>query len=154
MSHGSKWAHGFRIDIVLLNPNYIDFAISRHSQDHSKYISGIGNALFQKHIYELRKSYSDFSKTTGESILLYALEFKYFRHSYSGERYPTKEVTQDINKLRLILDNPTYSGFSFCHQVQSIVFAGARASSSLVSNLEAIATGSNGICNLCIRKRA
>ena len=153
-SSDDSQAQRAHIDLVLINPNYIDFATNQHHQDSSKFISGVGNSIFKKHIGELRTSYRKFYEIYEESILLYALEFKFFRHTYSGEVHPSKEVHQDLRKLQLIKHNESYSGFSFCDQIQSIIFVGDRASAALLSSLRLIADASGNICKICERDKA
>ncbi len=90
------------IDMVLINPNFIDWVIKVKKKHSHKYISGLTNDLFSKYIVEFYEVYQEFYNTCHEPILLYALEFKYFRHNYIGTVLPIKELNYDINKLKLL----------------------------------------------------
>ena len=136
------------IDLVLLNPKYLDYVLEKRKDDYFKYISSIGGALFSNYINDFYSLYKDFAEKTGESILLYAIEFKYHRHSYSGEKYPAMYLKQDINKLKLINEFMISSNVPYCKKIKSLVFIGDRISDVSKNSLRQISIYSNGICSI------
>lgn len=113
------------IDLVLLNPNFIDWIESKGLS--FDYVNGIRNQMFSDYIKDFINIYNEFYKCTNESILLYALEFKYFRHSYSGIKYPTISIIQDIEKLKKLQFfqfNFMNNSLPFAHKTLSLVFVG------------------------------
>ncbi len=136
------------IDLVVLNPNYINYISTLKIQKSYRYLTGIGNQLFSKYIEEFYSIFKDFGSKYNESILLYAIEFKYHRHSYSGGKYPVRNLIQDISKLKLLKDMLITDKISYCHNIKSIVFIGERISKSSKSLLNSIAIPNNTICEL------
>lgn len=127
------------IDIVLLNPNFVEFVYNANLQEGIKYITGLTNGLFSDYISRFYLVYSEFQKYCPEPILLYALEFKYLRHTISGTKLPIQEITYDIEKLNL-LSKFVADGckLNFCLNTRSIVFFGNRSlhlQSQIVSQL-------------------
>lgn len=110
------------IDMVLLNPNFIDWALTQG--DEIKWITGLANDLFSKYILEIYNKYEEFYIAYDEPILLYALEFKYYRQAYVGTVLPKKEISYDIAKLKL-LENIKIKGKSpipFCKNANVLIF--------------------------------
>ena len=125
MAAGKKQKMRAHIDFVVVNPNFIHWTGTRNNKN--QLISGIANKVFDKYMAEFIEYYTAFCNETGESILLYAIEFKYLRHNYSGQIYPIREISQDINKLKLLTDFKIGTPkVSFCEKVKSIVFVGER----------------------------
>tara|TARA_B100001939_G_C16883878_1_gene592169 strand:- start:342 stop:1022 length:681 start_codon:yes stop_codon:yes gene_type:complete len=85
------------IDLVLLNPNFIDWCEKNNLP--FNYIKGLKNESFSKYIVDFVNIYNRFYSDTNEPILLYAIEFKYFRGGYEGTKYPIIAVKQDLEKL-------------------------------------------------------
>jgi hypothetical protein len=87
-------------------------------------LTGIGNKQFDKYILRFRKTYREFNETTGQPVLLYALEFKFLRHSYDGLKYPTKAIQQDTAKLRLLRETQNYQdlAFNFVEKTKAFIF--------------------------------
>jgi hypothetical protein len=113
------------VDLVLLNPNFIDW-ISENKKS-TKYITGLGYKLYSKYIVEFGEQYELFQKEYNEPILLFALEFKYFRHSYAGTKYPQKEIIYDKEKLKLLQKIKINEALiDYCSNVLSLVFIGHR----------------------------
>lgn len=98
-SEDSKYRRS-HIDMVLINPNFIDW-IKKNNLCYQA-IKGIKNERFSKYIKDFRDLYSAFSKETNQCILLYALEFKYFRNSFIGTKNPILGIKQDIAKLNAL----------------------------------------------------
>jgi hypothetical protein len=115
------------LDLVLLNPNFVDW-IRMQNKD-IKYITGLTNGLYSNYILDYSKVYKEFEDTYKEPILLYALEFKFLRHSISGTKYPIQEILYDIEKLKLLREFDL-AGVQhyFCAKTLSIVFIGKRNS--------------------------
>jgi len=113
------------VDLVLLNPNFVNWIESNGKG--SKYIAGLTNGLFSEYILDLSKNYKEFEDHFKEPVLLYALEFKFLRHSFSGTKYPIKEILYDIEKLRLLkkieIDGTKHN---FCKNTLAIVIIGQR----------------------------
>jgi hypothetical protein len=65
------------IDLVMLNPNFVEWI--KQYKNHFDYLKGLRNQLFPKYIQEFISKYEQFYIETKETVLLYALEFKYFR---------------------------------------------------------------------------
>lgn len=118
------------IDLVLFNPNFIDWIIE--SGKSTKYISGLGYELYSKYIIDFGRQYEMFQKEFNEPILLFCLEFKYFRHSYTGTKYPKKDIIYDKAKLKL-LQRVTINMdiIDYCSNVLSLVFIGPRLKNDL-----------------------
>ena len=118
------------IDLVLFNPNFIDWIFENDKS--TKYITGLGYELYSKYIVDFGEQYELFQKEYNEPILLFALEFKYFRHSYAGTKYPQKDVIYDKEKLNLlqkiIIDKLE---IDYCSNVLSLVFIGHRLKNNL-----------------------
>lgn len=114
------------IDCVLINPTFIDWLL-----DHEiglKPLIGIGNARFDLYIKNFYDIYSNFNKETREAILLYAIEFKFLRHSYAGSKYPSRGIHQDIAKLRLLREFNAGMEYkiNFVSRTKSVIFVGDR----------------------------
>jgi hypothetical protein len=115
------------IDLILLNPNFVNW-IFRKNLD-IKYLTGLTNEVFSKYILDFAIIYERFQKEFNEPILLHAIEFKYIRHSYSGTKYPRKEILYDIAKLDLLKNkdfNINGTKIHFCFKTLSLVFVGHR----------------------------
>jgi len=134
------------LDLVLLNPNYIDYVLDERKKDYFKFLTGIGGKLFSIYIDEFYEFYKSFSLKFNESVLLYAIEFKYHRHSYSGEKYPARYLKQDINKLKLIKQFQITENIPFCQNIKSLVFIGDRISNHSKKSLLKIADDNKNIC--------
>jgi hypothetical protein len=142
------------IDLILLNPNLIDYLLQNRPSDYFKFISGIGEQLFSKYIDEFYEIYTEFSEKYNESILLYAIEFKYHRHSYSGTKYPKKDLIRDIHKLKLINQFESMKNIPFCQNIKSLVFIGNRISESAIDVLSKVANENKEICSIYIKHKA
>ncbi len=118
------------IDLVLFNPNFIDWIIENKKS--TKYITGLGYELYFKYIVDFGEQYELFQQEYNEPILLFALEFKYFRHSYTGTKYPLRDIVYDKAKLKLlqkiIIDKVE---IDFCSNVLSLIFIGHRLKNNL-----------------------
>jgi len=131
-----------RVDLVLLNPNYIDFALEFAQNDkraeHS--IFGLYNKDFTLFIEDFRKLYDKFADKYNESILLYSLEFKYFRHTSNGGKSSKQKVERDLQKLELLEDYKIGSNKNtpFSKNNKSLVFIGARMSKNTTESIENI----------------
>jgi hypothetical protein len=86
------------IDLVLFNPNFIEWI--RKFENPYDYVRGLRNELFSNYIQKFIHKYEQFYEDNRESVLLYALEFKYFRASYEGIKHPIISVRQDVEKLK------------------------------------------------------
>jgi len=135
------------IDLVVINPNFIDW-VKKNSHSY-RLISGIGVKRFDLYISQFKEIYAGFCDEAGESILLYAIEFKYLRHSYSGEKYPIREILQDIYKLRMLQEFKlgTKKQIGFCEHVKSIVFVGER-NLGIIKKLNNLAANHKGLCEI------
>jgi hypothetical protein len=142
------------IDLVLLNPTFIDYAVKNGGHDHFRYISGIGGKLFSIYIDEFKSFYLKYAQECHESVLLYAIEFKYHRHSYSGEKYPAKYLHQDINKLKLLTSFKISESIPFCENIKSLVFIGNRISKVSRNSLLNIANNNSSICFVYEKEKA
>ena len=124
------------IDLVLINPNFVNWIYDEKKE--TKYLTGITNDIFSHYILDFAKVYKDFQAEFNEPILLYALEFKYFRHSYSGAKYPKGEIHYDLAKLDL-LKNKNFAinniTIHFCLKSLSIVFIGHKINEKIFSSL-------------------
>ena len=140
------------IDLVLINKNYIDYAIKEKGKEAFRYLSGIENALFSKYIKEHKAFYEKFARAYNESILLYAIEFKYLRHSSSGKQQPENEVQQDISKLKLLRDLEVAQNIAYCKNIKSLVFVGDRMIKHVQGIKESLADDEKNICQLIYRK--
>ena len=85
------------IDLVLINPNFIRW--TKGNQHRFGLIKGITNKYYPAYITEFINTYNEFTIETKESILTYAVEFKYLRNEYEGSKYPIAAIKQDIQKL-------------------------------------------------------
>ncbi len=113
------------IDLVLLNPNFIEW-LSKFKNPYD-YIRGLRNELFSKYIKDFISKYEQFYKETKENILLYALEFKYFRIGYEGAKYPIISIAQDVEKLKNIKSfklDFMKNELPFSNKILSLVFIG------------------------------
>jgi len=127
------------IDIVLINPNFVEWVYSNRLD--ARYIIGLANDIFSKYILEFANIYESFQNAVDEPILLYAIEFKYFRHSYTGKKYPLIEVNYDLAKLDLLKNkNFEINGkkIHFCFKTRSIVFIGHRIKNDFYNMLNSI----------------
>jgi hypothetical protein len=114
------------IDCVLVNPGFVDWLLDNKRS--IKELIGIGNKRFDLYIKDFYHAYAQFNQETGEAILLYAVEFKFLRHSYAGRKYPTREIHQDIAKLRLLRqfgEDLPYK-ISFVDRTKVAIFIGER----------------------------
>lgn len=112
------------MDLVFINPNFVSWIKNKSKADYIKYLNGITGQVFSVYIKELVEKYKEFNIEKKEPVLLYAIEFKYFRHRSSGKESPVAEVKYDISKLEL-LQNPEFESsktkFPFCAKTLSIV---------------------------------
>jgi hypothetical protein len=90
----------------------------------------------QSRVEEFYKIYNSFNQETGQPILLYALEFKFLRQSYSGTKYPRRNIQQDLAKLRLLrhfaTDGPSVD---FVGKTRSLIFIGDRSKDSFQTGI-------------------
>ncbi len=114
------------IDTVLINPLFIDWLID--SNKNIKSLSGLGEERFDSYIKKFYDIYTEFNEKTGESILLYAVEFKFLRHSYVGHKYPIKEIRKDIAKLCLLrqFSEKLQHKIDFVRRTKAVIFIGER----------------------------
>ena len=113
------------VDLVLLNPNFIEWI--KESEKPYDCIKGLGNIAFSKYLKKFIEIYEQFYKETKESVLLYALEFKYFRRGAAGVKSPGASIEQDVEKLKLLrsfklkyMEGP----LQFSSKAKSLVFIG------------------------------
>lgn len=114
------------VDLVLVNPAFIDWLAK--SGFGLKPLTGIGNARFDLYIGDFYDTYARFNFETRQPVLLYALEFKFLRHSYAGSKYPARGIHQDIAKLRLLRE---FAGampqkINFVSKTKAVIFVGER----------------------------
>jgi hypothetical protein len=133
------------IDLVLLNPNFVDFAKQNHPQIACQLITGIGSGSFSVYIDDFDKCYKDFFQQYKQSILLYALELKYYRHSSDGGSAAKQAVEQDINKLNLLSNHKLGTSIPFCQNIKSLVFISKNANPNVNKNGNTI---ENIICEI------
>lgn len=115
------------IDFVVLNPNFVNWIIDNKKD--IKYLTGLTNGSFSKYIIEFSDIYIDFQSAFNEPILLFALEFKYIRHGFSGTKYPKNEIRYDIAKLDLLKNKKLMINgrkIHFCLKTLSLAFIGHR----------------------------
>ena len=115
------------IDMVLINPNFVDWILDNNKD--IMFINGIGNGKFSDYIKKFGNQYELFQYKYKEPILLFAIEFKYYRHTFSGNKSAQDEIKYDIEKLNL-LKNITINTkeINYCPNVLSLVFIGHRIS--------------------------
>lgn len=115
------------IDCVLVNPRFVDWLLD--NKPSIKELIGIGNKRFDLYIKDFYDAYAQFNQKTGEAILLYAVEFKFLRHSYAGQKYPVREIHQDIAKLRLLrrFGEDLPHKINFVTKTKVMIFIGERA---------------------------
>ena len=99
----TKFIRG-HIDMVLLNPNFIKWIFN---QDNLKfkpmyYVTGLGGVIFSDYIGDMIEKYEEFYTQTKETVLLSAVEFKYYKSTASGTVTPIKNIYQDIMKLEAL----------------------------------------------------
>jgi hypothetical protein len=113
-------------DCVLVNPRFVDWLLDNNRG--IKELIGIGNKRFDLYIKNFYDAYAHFNEETGEPILLYALEFKFLRHSYGGQKYPIREIHQDIAKLRLLrkFGEGLPDKINFVARTKLVIFIGER----------------------------
>lgn len=114
------------MDCVLINPRFIDWLLDNGRG--IKELIGIGNKRFDLYIKDFYDTYAQFNQETGEAILLYAVEFKFLRHSYAGRKYPARGIHQDIAKLRLLRqfgEGQPYK-IDFVTRTKLVIFIGDR----------------------------
>jgi hypothetical protein len=121
------------IDCVVVNPHFIDWLSKGQKEQDKKGLKalyGIGSGLFGSYITGLYKTYQEFNEATGEAILLYALEFKFLRHSYGGIKYPIKDIKRDLAKLATIRRFKVGSDceITFVSKTKVIIMIGERVS--------------------------
>lgn len=117
------------VDLVLLNPKFIEWIKGKTHKGYNPidYIKGLRNELFSTYITKFYELYKDFADTEGETVLLYALEFKYFRNLCEGTKYSIKGITQDVEKLRNLKSfKVNGSKLAFCKNIKSLVFIGEK----------------------------
>ena len=136
------------IDLVLLNPKFIDFSLQQNKVESENIIMGLGGILFSKYITTFYELYTEFGKKYNESILLYSLEFKYLRHTYAGEKYPAIEIKRDIQKMKLLEEFKIYKNIPFSQVNKSLVFIGNRISANTISSINKIKNENNIYCEI------
>lgn len=113
------------LDLVLFNPHFIHWV--EQTEKNKEIIYGLGGISFSDYMPRFRGDYLEFYQEYDEAILLRAIEFKFFRHSYDGIKYSVKSILQDIEKLRLLREyRVPGSQIPFAEKVLSIVFIGNR----------------------------
>ncbi|MDV6237689.1 hypothetical protein CH379_018820 [Leptospira ellisii] len=124
------------IDIIILNPNYIKWIVDCGCFYNSIY--GLKNDLYGNYMPGMIRNYRTFNEEYGEPIIEYAIEFKFFRHTYSGKKYPLLGVLTDINKLKLFCNFKSSSPereIHFAGRSKSIVFLGEKTVDVLLGPL-------------------
>jgi hypothetical protein len=150
-AHANSKNQRAHIDLVLMNPNYIDCTLSHQLTKKHQYLTGVGDQLFSNYIMDFYTFYQKFSESYHESVLLYAIEFKFHRHNYSGIKYPIRNLIQDINKLNMLREFEISKGIPFCDKIKSLVFVGDRISASSRNGIENIAREYPDICSVIIK---
>jgi hypothetical protein len=114
------------IDCVLVNPRFVDWHLDNKRD--IKELIGIENERFSLYIKDLYDAYGRFNRGTGETILLYAVEFKFLRHSYEGPTYPIREIHRDCAKLRLLREfgQDLPGRIRFVERTKVVIFVGER----------------------------
>jgi len=113
------------LDLVLINPNFVHWV--EQSKKNKEIIYGLGGIRFSDYMPRFRGDYLEFCQEYNEAILLRAIEFKFFRHSYDGIKYSRRSILQDIEKLRLLREyRVSGAQISFAEKALSIVFIGNR----------------------------
>jgi argonaute-like protein implicated in RNA metabolism and viral defense len=136
------------IDLVLINPNFIDFSFSLQQKESASIIMGLKSILFSKYINEFHEIYEKFGKEYNENILLYSLEFKYLRHSHIGEKLPAIEIKRDIQKLKLLEEFKIFNNVPFSKNNKSLVFVGERISEKTIDSIEKIENENKNYCKI------
>ncbi len=122
--HSEKQYMRSHIDMILFNPNFIDWIKDNSNSKYEgyEYVKGLRNELFSTYIKDFWEKYNKFS-TDKQSILLFSIEFKYFRNGTEGNAAPLVAIKKDVNKL-ISLNNNKFSKFLFSQNVKSLVFLG------------------------------
>ena len=136
------------IDLVLINPNFIDFSFQQNKVKSENIIMGLGHFLFSKYIDTFYEVYNEFGNKYNESILLYSLEFKYIRHTAVGEKYPAIEIKRDINKLKLLENFQIFKDIPFSKYNKSLVFIGNRISENTIRSINNVKNENSNYCEL------
>jgi len=126
------------IDLVLINPNFIDYSLNIPQKNPENIIMGLGHKLFSEYIDTFYEIYKDFGNEYNESIILYSLEFKYLRHNNIGEKNPVKEIKRDIRKLKLLEEYKINDKIPFSKNNKSIVFIGNRINEKIKASINKI----------------
>ncbi len=112
------------VDMVFINPNFVTWIKKKSKDDYIKYLNGITGQVFSVYIKDLVEKFEEFYNRFKEPVLIYAIEFKYFRHRSSGKESPVTDVKYDVSKLKL-LQNPEFESlqtkFPFSAKTLSIV---------------------------------
>ncbi len=142
------------IDLVLINPDFIKFTKLNEPNNYHKYISGIGGVdnIFLKYIKEHFELFNKFAAQYKQSVLLYALEFKYLRHNFIGENDSEKNILQDINKLKLLKNKKIGMDIDYCSKIKSLVFIGENVTTKVKTKLQAIESLESDICVIVEKK--
>jgi len=120
------------IDFVLLNPDFVEWILENRNEQDIKYITGLSNEPYQKYIKELETKYSEFIEEFNQQILLYAVEFKFYRHNSTGIESAKKYILYDKEKLTLLKGfTIEKTKLNFCSNVKSLVFIGHRLKDKL-----------------------
>jgi hypothetical protein len=112
--------------MVVLNPNFIKYAnenAGKYNLKPQQVITGLGNGKFDEYFKKFEIFYEKFAIEKKESILLYAVEFKFFRHEEGGDKNQKKLIELDIQKLNLLTKVQIHnSNIPFCENSLTICF--------------------------------
>lgn len=142
------------IDLVLINPNFIKFIKEKFPHKYHRYINGIGGAdgEFSKYIIDHKNQFNEFANKYNESIILYALEFKFYRHSYTGSKYSRINFQQDVDKLKLLTNFKISNETQYCMNSKAIAFVSGKMSSGLIKTLLEVESKNEKTCRVILRK--
>lgn len=120
------------IDLVLLNPNFVEWIFEKGNDQDIKYITGLSNEPYLDYIKGFETKYLEIQEKCHEKILLYAIEFKYYRYNSTGISSAERYILYDKNKLVLLKRIKIEKvEIDFCSNVKSLVFIGHRLKDKL-----------------------
>ncbi|MCW7471854.1 hypothetical protein [Leptospira kanakyensis] len=126
------------IDSVIINPKFIEWI--EKNNENLDYINGTPQKnTFKEYSDRLIPLYNKFYTETKESILQYAIEFKYYRHSYLGDKQPLKDVSQDISKMDALKNfgkRELKNEDAFVLKTKCIVILGGNVNEKLFNTLQ------------------